>query len=42
MKVKYNGKEIILDNALLLYVEDLLNYLKTGNEERIRFITYEL
>lgn len=42
MKVKYNGKEIILDNAIHLYVEDLLNYLKTGNEERIRFITYEL
>lgn len=42
MKVKCNGKEIILDNAIHLYVEDLLNYLKTGNEERIRFITYEL
>lgn len=42
MKVKYNGKEIILDNAIHLYAEDLLNYLKTGNEERIRFITFEL
>lgn len=42
LKVKYNGKEIILDNAIHLYAEDLLNYLKTGNEERIRFITFEL
>ena len=40
--VKYNNRDIILDNAIHLYVEDMLNYLKTGNEERIRFITYEL
>lgn len=42
MNVKYNNRNIILDNAIHLYVEDMLNYLKTGNEERIRFITYEL
>lgn len=41
-KVKYCEKEIFLDNALHLYVEDLLNYLKTSNLEKIRFIEYEL
>lgn len=38
--VKYNGRDIILDNAIHLYVEDLINYLKTGDEEKIRFIDY--
>ncbi len=42
MSVKYNGKDIYLDNAIHLYVEDLLNYLKNGEEERISFIEYEL
>lgn len=42
LEVKYNGKSIFLDNAIHLYVEDMLNFLKTGNIERIRFISYEL
>ncbi|MCR4661802.1 MAG: type II CRISPR-associated endonuclease Cas1 [Clostridia bacterium] len=40
--VEYNSKEFILSNAIHLYVEDLFNYLKTGNKEKIRFIKYEL
>ena len=40
--IKYNNKIFILDNAIHLYVEDLFNYLKTGEENRIRFIEYEL
>lgn len=40
--VKYNNKDIFLDNAIHLYVFDLLDYLKTGNEEHIKFIEYEL
>lgn len=42
LKVKYLNKEIFLDNAIKLYVEDLMNYLLTGDEEKIRFIEYEL
>lgn len=42
MKVKYNGKEIFLDNAIHLYIEDIMNYLVTNNEEKIKFIEYEL
>lgn len=41
-KVKYNNMEIILDNAIHLYVEDIISFLKTGNVEKIRFIEYEL
>lgn len=41
-KVKYNNMEIILDNAIHLYVEDMISFLKTGNVEKIRFIEYEL
>lgn len=40
-KVKYNNKELFLDNAIQLYVEDLLNYLITGDESKIRFMEYE-
>lgn len=40
-EVKYNGQSIILDNAIRLYVEDLLSYLKTNDESKIRFIEYE-
>lgn len=40
--VKYNGLDIILDNAIHLYVEDMLNFIKTGNLDKIRFIEYEL
>lgn len=38
--VKYNDNQIVLDNAIHLYVEDMLFYLKTGDEEKIRFIDY--
>ena len=38
--VRYQGKEIILENAIHLYVEDLINFLNTGDIERIRFIDY--
>lgn len=41
-EVEYNGKKIILENAIHLYVEDLLNYLKTGDYSKIKFIDYEL
>lgn len=40
--VKYNDTEIFLDNAIRLYVEDIFNYLNTGDIEKIRFIQYEL
>lgn len=36
----YNEKEIFLDNAIRLYVEDAILFLKTGDEEFIRFIDY--
>lgn len=42
INVKYNNRDIIFDNAIHLYVEDLINYLKTGDEEKIRFIDYGL
>lgn len=38
--VYYNEKEIFLDNAIRLYVEDAILFLKTGDEEFIRFIDY--
>lgn len=38
--VKYNGRDIIFDNAIHLYVEDMIYYLKTGAVEKIRFIDY--
>lgn len=41
-KVYYNNKEFFLDNAIRLYIEDMFNYLITGDEEKIRFIEYEL
>lgn len=40
--VFYNNKSLFLDNAIHLYVEDLLLFLKTGDESKIRFIKYEL
>lgn len=40
INVKYNGRDIIFDNAIHLYVEDMIYYLKTGAEEKIRFIDY--
>lgn len=41
-KVMYKAKEFFLDNAIEQYVEDLLAYLKTGDEGRIHFIQYEV
>lgn len=41
-EVYYNNKSIIFDNAIHLYIEDLLSYLQTGNVEKIKFIKYEL
>ena len=40
-EVFYNNQTIKLDNAIHLYVEDLLFFLKTGNVEKIKFIKYE-
>ena len=42
IEVQYNEKSLFLDNAIHLYVEDLLSYLQTGNLEKIRFVKYEL
>ena len=41
-KVNYRNKEYFLDNAIELYVEDMLGFMKTGEVERISFIKYEL
>ena len=41
LKVKYNDKEFFLDNAIRLYVEDIMKYLMIGDIEKIRFIDYE-
>ncbi len=41
-KVKYVGKDIFLDNAIKLYVEDLMGYLLSGDKGKIHFIEYEL
>lgn len=41
LTVKYNNMSLYLDNAIHLYVEDLFHYLKTGNEDYIKFINYE-
>lgn len=40
--VQYNGKKIFLDNAIHLYVIDLINYMKEHNELDLKFIEYEL
>ena len=41
-KVIYNNKEFYLDNAIDLYVEDILASLKENNLNKVRFIKYEL
>ena len=41
-KVINNEKEFYLDNAIRLYVEDMMNYLLTGDIDKIKFIKYEL
>ena len=40
--VIYNEQEIFLDNAIHLYVVDLINNLKEKNWENVKFIEYEL
>ena len=40
-KVLYNDKELFLDNAIHLMVEDWISYMVTGEEEKIKFINYE-
>lgn len=42
LEVKYNNKNVILDNAIHLYVTDIIAFLKTNNCEYIKFIEYEL
>lgn len=42
LEVKYNNKNVILDNAIHLYVTDIIAFLKTNNLEYIKFIEYEL
>ena len=42
MEVKYNEQEMFLDNAIHLYVINMINYLKNRDEESIRFVEYEL
>lgn len=40
-KCYYNGKEMFLDNAIHLYIQNLLTYLNTGEIEKVKFIEYE-
>lgn len=40
--VKYCKREMVLENAIHLYVEDLFNYLNNGDEKKIGFIEYGL
>ena len=40
--VKYNEKDILLENAIHLYVEDIFSYLNTGDIDKIKFIKYEI
>lgn len=40
--VIFNGKKIFLDNAIHLYITNLIDYLRDGNECDIKFIDYEL
>lgn len=41
-EVIYKDRKIFLDNAIEEYTEDLLNFLKDGDIEKINFIKYEL
>lgn len=42
LRVTYGERSYFLSNAIELYVGDLLAYLRTGREEKIDFIRYEL
>lgn len=37
----YDNKTMFLDNAIHLYVQNLMNYLNTGDIDKIKFIEYE-
>lgn len=39
-EVTYNNQRVILDNAIHQYITDMINYLKTGELDYIRFIEY--
>lgn len=41
-KVKFNGRELFLENAIEEYVESLFSFLLTGDVDKIKFIEYEL
>lgn len=42
LEVKYNNQKIFLDNAIHLYVVDILNKIKKSDSSDILFIEYEL
>lgn len=42
MRVLYNDKTCLLENAIHLYIEDMLIYLRNKGQSEIRFIKYEL
>lgn len=42
LEVKYNNQKIFLDNAIHLYVVDILNKIKKSDPSDILFIEYEL
>lgn len=41
-EVNYSGRTVVLDNAIEEYVEDLLSFLRDGDQSKINFIEYEL
>lgn len=41
-EVMYNNQKIFLDNAIHLFVVDIMNKLKEKNAENLKFIEYEL
>jgi len=42
LEVKYNNQKIILENAIHLYIIDILNKIKNTDSKNILFIEYEL
>lgn len=42
LEVKYCDRKILLDNAIHLYVNDMILYLKTNDLKYLNFIEYEL
>jgi len=41
-EVQYNGQTILLDNAIHLYILNMIKYLKTSDPTNLIFIEYEL